>query len=105
MPGPLQRVGRIENRSTHMKRLAISVCAAMIMLAAPAWAETVKIVVPFAAGGPVDQLARILAHDLGPQLGVEVLVEDKGGAGGAIGSEAVARSAPDGRTLLLASLG
>lgn len=88
-----------------MGRLAISICAAFLLLVAPALAETVKIVVPFAAGGPVDQLARILANGLGPQLGADVIVEDKGGAGGAIGSEAVARSAPDGRTMLLASLG
>jgi len=81
------------------------VCGAAVLLAAPAVAETVKIVVPFAAGGPVDQLARVLAHELAPLLGADVIVEDKGGAGGAIGSETVARAAPDGRTLLLASLG
>ena len=88
-----------------MKRLVISLCASIALLAAPAFAETVRIIVPFAAGGPVDQLARILANGLGPQLGAEVIVEDKGGAGGAIGSETVARAAPDGRTMLLASLG
>ena len=44
-----------------MKRLAMGLCAAALLLVAPAFAETVKIVVPFAAGGPVDQLARILA--------------------------------------------
>src|SRR5476649_404670 len=88
-----------------MKRLAISFYAAAVLFAAPASAETVKIIVPFAAGGPVDQLARILAHELGPLLGADVIVEDKGGAGGAIGSETVARAAPDGHTMLLASLG
>jgi tripartite-type tricarboxylate transporter receptor subunit TctC len=88
-----------------MKRLAIALCAAAFMLAAPALAETVKIVVPFAAGGPVDQLARILSHDLALQLGADVIVEDKGGAGGAIGSETVARATPDGKTMLLASMG
>ena len=88
-----------------MKRLAMGLCAAALLLAAPALAETVKIVVPFAAGGPVDQLARILAHELGPLLGADVIVEDKGGAGGAIGSETVARATPDGHTMLLASLG
>ena len=72
-----------------------------MLCAAPASAETVKIVVPFAAGGPVDQLARMLAAGLGPQLGADVIVEDKGGAGGAIGSETVARAAPDGHTILL----
>ncbi|HEY4139837.1 MAG TPA: tripartite tricarboxylate transporter substrate binding protein [Pseudolabrys sp.] len=75
------------------------------LFAAPAFAETIRIVVPFAAGGPVDQLARVLAHELSPQLNADVVVENKGGAGGALGSETVARAAPDGRTMLLASLG
>jgi tripartite-type tricarboxylate transporter receptor subunit TctC len=85
-------------------RLAGLTCAALL-LATPALAETVKIVVPFAAGGPVDQLARILAAALGPQLAADVIVDDRGGAGGAIGSEFVARATPDGTTMLLASLG
>ena len=88
-----------------MKLLQTILCAAAIALAAPALADTVKIVVPFAAGGPVDQWARVLAHGLGPLLGADVIVEDKGGAGGAIGSETVARATPDGKTMLLASLG
>lgn len=87
-----------------MKRIALALCVASLF-AAPAVAETIKIVVPFAAGGPVDQLARVLAHELGPQLNADVVVENKGGAGGALGSETVARAAPDGRTMLLASLG
>jgi len=88
-----------------MKRLTIALCVGAFMLAAPAHAETLRIVVPFAAGGPVDQLARILSRDLGEQLGADIVVEDKGGAGGAIGSETVARATPDGKTMLLASLG
>lgn len=80
-------------------------CTASLMFTAPAFADTIKIVVPFAAGGPVDQLARILAAELGPKLGATVIVEDRGGAGGALGSEMVARAAPDGKTMLLASLG
>ena len=88
-----------------MKRLTIGLSAAFLLWAAPASAETIKIIVPFAAGGPVDQLARVLAHELQPLLGADVIVEDKGGAGGAIGSEAVARATPDGHTILLASLG
>lgn len=87
-----------------MRRIGLALCVATF-LAAPAVAETIKIVVPFAAGGPVDQLARVLAHELGPQLNADVVVENKGGAGGALGSETVARAAPDGRTMLLASLG
>ena len=71
----------------------------------PASAEPIKIVVPFAAGGPVDQLARVLANGLGPKLGEDVIVDDRGGAGGAIACEFVARANPDGKTVLLASLG
>src|ERR1700753_4256741 len=78
---------------------------ALSLGAAPAKADTVKIVVPFAAGGPVDQLARLLANELGPKLNAHVIVDDRGGAGGAIGSEYVAKAAPDGDTALLASLG
>src|SRR5580698_9444873 len=85
-------------------------CLAALLFAAsvvtaPAIAEPVKIVVPFAAGGPVDQLARILASELGPKLGEDVIVDDRGGAAGAIAGEFVARSAPDGKTVLFGSFG
>jgi tripartite-type tricarboxylate transporter receptor subunit TctC len=76
-----------------------------LLVTTPGSADNIKIVVPFAAGGPVDQLARILAAELSPALGETVIVENRGGAGGALGSEAVARAAPDGKTILLASLG
>jgi tripartite-type tricarboxylate transporter receptor subunit TctC len=78
---------------------------AALFVATPASAEPIKIVVPFAAGGPVDQLARVLASQLGPKLGEDVIVDDRGGAGGAIACEFVARACPDGKTILLASLG
>jgi tripartite-type tricarboxylate transporter receptor subunit TctC len=68
-------------------------------------ADTIKIVVPFAAGGPVDQLARIVGNELGPKLGVDVIVENRGGAGGALGNDLVAHAPPDGSTILLGSLG
>ncbi len=86
-------------------RLFAVCCAALWLLATPAMADTVKIVVPFAAGGPVDQLARLLASELGAKLNANVIVDDRGGAGGAIASEYVAHAAPDGNTVLLASLG
>ncbi len=85
--------------------LAGMLFAAPLLPATPALADTVKIVVPFAAGGPVDQLARILANELGPKLNANVIVDDRGGAGGAIGCEFVAHASPDGNTILLASLG
>jgi tripartite-type tricarboxylate transporter receptor subunit TctC len=76
-----------------------------LFLATPAFADTIKIVVPFAAGGPIDQLARLLTPELATQLKADVIVDDRGGAGGAIGADFVAHAAPDGNTLLLASMG
>lgn len=63
----------------------------------------ITIVVPAGAGGAADVLARTLAEHMGPALKTAVTVENKGGAGGIIGTEAVARAAPDGHTLLLSS--
>ncbi len=77
----------------------------LALSAAPARAETIKFVVPFAAGGPVDQWARIVTAELGAKLGVDVIVDDRGGAGGAIAAEYVAHSAPDGDTVLFGSFG
>ena len=76
-------------------------------MALPAMAQTtwptgkpISYVVPFAAGGTTDTLARLIGQQLGTALGTTVVVENKGGAAGSIGSEAAARSAPDGYTLL-----
>src|SRR5712671_8111849 len=68
-------------------------------------ADQIKLVVPFAAGGPVDLIARTIAGGLPAKLSADVIIENRGGAGGVIGTELVAKSAPDGRTLLQASLG
>jgi len=81
---------------------------ALAVLTSAAHAQTypqrpVKLVVPFAAGGTTDAVGRVLAHSLGERLGQQVVVENRGGGGGTIGSEAAARSTADGYTLLLAS--
>jgi len=65
----------------------------------------IKIVVPFAAGGPADFLARVLGKELASRLNTSVIVENKPGAGGNIGTALVARAAPDGYTLLLGYMG
>ncbi|MFY3147661.1 Bug family tripartite tricarboxylate transporter substrate binding protein [Achromobacter xylosoxidans] len=65
----------------------------------------VKLIVPFPAGGATDLMARSLAQGLGEKLGQTVVVENRGGAGGTIGAEAVASAAPDGYTLLYSTMG
>jgi tripartite-type tricarboxylate transporter receptor subunit TctC len=63
--------------------------------------QTIKIVVPFVAGGGVDVVARLIAPKLGEVLGQTVIVENRGGAGGMLGTAAVAQSPADGYTFLL----
>src|SRR5262245_60299201 len=88
--------------------LALCSCLALVAAAAPLLAQDypsrpVKVIVPFSPGGAVDGPMRIIAEQLSKRFGRQVVVENKPGAGATIGSEIVARAAPDGYTLLLAS--
>ncbi len=67
--------------------------------------KPITLVVPFAAGGPTDRVARDLAQALRKPLGVPVVIENVGGAGGTLGATRVARANPDGQTLLLHHIG
>ena len=67
--------------------------------------RTITIIVPFAAGGPTDVVARQLGEAMGRDLGVSVVSENVTGAGGTIGGQRVAQSRPDGYTLLLGNIG
>lgn len=88
-----------------MKRL-FGVLLATSLFAIPAdAADPIKIVVPFAAGGPVDALARIVGQDISKQLNADVVVENRGGAGGVLAVQEVSRAAPDGKTILFTSVG
>lgn len=85
-----------------MKKLLLSMAASMAVGAVWAYPDKpVNIVVPFAAGGPTDKVARDLAESLRKTLGATLVIENVGGAGGTLGATKVAKAAPDGYTLLL----
>ena len=71
--------------------------------AAPYSTQPLRFIVPYAPGGPTDTVARSVGEPLSVRLGVPVVVENRAGASGTVGGDAVAKSAPDGRTLLLCS--
>lgn len=90
-----------------MIRIAALLAAALV-LATPARAQTypvrpITLIVPFAAGGSNDMVARVIGKKLSEVWGEPVVIDNRGGAGGVIGSAAVAAAAPDGYTLLLVS--
>ncbi len=95
--------------SVHMKKPVRIFAAALIALSVPSAAlaqfpeRTVKIVVPFDAGGTIDTVARALAQKLNEKWNVPVIVENRPGAGNTIGAGAVAKAAPDGYSLLFAN--
>jgi tripartite-type tricarboxylate transporter receptor subunit TctC len=93
----------------EMLRLVLAICAAALVAVAPASGQetypnrTIKVVAPFPAGAPVDSVARLIADRLERAWGQPVVVENRGGGGGIVGTNSVAKAAPDGYTLLLTS--
>jgi len=85
--------------------LALVVASCGLAAAQDSWpSRPIKLVVPLTAGGGVDMMARLTAQDLSGQLGQQVVVENQGGAGGTIAANMVARSRPDGYTLIFQSV-
>ena len=84
---------------------AFAATALLASLTAQAQVKTSRIVVSFSPGGPVDVVARMLAEQLGKELGHQVLVDNKPGANGAIGAVEVLRAEPDGLTIWITSVG
>ena len=91
----------------HARRTAVAAVAAVLIFAGTTWAaddypnKPIKLILPAAAGGPTDVPARLASQILSAKLGQPVVIENRPGAGGALGARVVATAAPDGYTLLM----
>ena len=81
----------------------ISICLPLSILADTYPAKPIKLIVPWAPGGATDQIGRMLGQALGKSMGTTVIVDNRAGAGGTIGTQAFVKEKPDGYTLLLAT--
>ena len=95
-----------------MRNLVVMVFAGFLMCCAASGAvaqsypsRSIRLIVPFASGGPIDLLSRTIAGKLAEVIGQSVVVENRAGAGGSIAAEHTARSAPDGHTIMLITVG
>jgi tripartite-type tricarboxylate transporter receptor subunit TctC len=91
-----------------MRSFLLITCAALFpaQLCAQVYpGKPVRLVVPYAAGGPVDTVARLTAQKLASRWGQQVLVDNRAGSGGAVGTQLVVKSPPDGYTLLVGNSG
>jgi tripartite-type tricarboxylate transporter receptor subunit TctC len=98
-------MNRLHLRAALASALCLAVLVPGLSLAGPYPDKPIRLVVPFPAGGATDLMARSMSQKLGERLGQPVIVDNRAGAGGSLGAEAVATAAPDGYTLLFATMG
>ena len=101
----MNQMRRVLRVSWLLAILGVAVAAAPLAVAQSWPTKAIRIVAPSTPGDAPDVIARLIAEKLSPVLGQQVVVENKPGAGGVVGSEAVARAAPDGYTLIMGNAG
>ena len=97
---------RCSNFSTFVKKVLLIICLFPLAVLAQEWPnKPITFIVPFPAGGGTDAFARPLAAQLTKQLGKQIVIDNRGGAGGTLGASIAAKAAPDGYTLMVAYVG
>src|SRR4051812_37375573 len=94
---------RASSRSAYVFALLFVTSTSLLAQSYPT--RPIRLVVPFPPGGTIDMVGRIVAQKLGERVGQTVVVDNRGGAGGVIGVDTVAKAPPDGHTLCLCSSG
>ncbi len=105
MTSAFERTVRHRGQQCAALLFSLGAAAAVTAIAADYPTKPIRLIVPFAAGGGNDAVARTIAQRLSEELGQQVVVDNRAGAGGIVGAEAAAKSAPDGYTLFLGGVG